>query len=261
MDDEQGKAEIRTAVQGRVAIVTIDRPPHNHVTVELLGALADALDAASENGEVRSVLLRSAGKTFCAGADFSGAMKRKDNAEAALNPIYQQAARLFSSPLPVVASIEGAAVGAGLGLAVAADFRVASRQARFCANFVKLGLSPGFALTQTLPDLIGAQRARLMMMTGRRITAEQALEWGLVDILAETGVADELALTLATEIADNAPLAVRAVQRQMRPWLDGGIAEVMTAEDADQRRLRATADFKEGVAAVAGRRPALFRGA
>src|SRR5690606_4453570 len=122
---------------------------------------------------------------------------------------------------PIVVAVQGAAVGAGLGLALVGDFRVAAPEARFTANFVKLGFHPGFGLTHTLPLLIGQQRANLMFLTGRRIKPDEALAWGLVDQVCEAPVLLPTAQALAREIAENAPLAVVATKKTLRGDLAG----------------------------------------
>ena len=148
---------VRVAADGHVAVVTVDRPPYNHVTVGFMRDLADAFDAIDGEIELRCSVLQAEGKNFCAGADL---VSREDaGGLGSVNPLYDEAVRLFSARKPIVAAVQGAAVGAGLGLAVMADFRVASPDARFAANFVKLGFHPGFGLTHTLPRLIGHTKA------------------------------------------------------------------------------------------------------
>ena len=162
-----------------VVVLEIDRPPHNFVNVELLSDLADALAAVDADPVARTTVLATAGKSFCAGADFASPVDGVEGSGMEVAGIlYSQAARLFSVRKPIVAAIQGAAIGAGLGLALVADFRVAAHEARFSANFVKLGFHPGFAITYTLPRLIGEQRAALMCLTGRRIKGDEALLWG-----------------------------------------------------------------------------------
>jgi enoyl-CoA hydratase/carnithine racemase len=177
-----------------------------------------------------------------------------------INPLYAQAVRLFGVRKPVVAAIQGAAVGAGLGLALVADFRVAAPEARFVANFVSLGFHPGFGLTHTLPRLIGQQRANLMFLTGRRIKAEEAKDYGLVDQVIPLVTLREAALSLAREIAANAPLAVTATRATLRRELAAAVRAQTTWEDGEQKRLRLTEDFAEGIRAVRERRPGNFRG-
>src|SRR5688572_9450807 len=136
---------IRVARDGNVAVVTIDRPPHNHVTVDFMRDLADAFEAIDGEVELRCSVLQAEGKNFCAGADLVN--RESAGGLGAVNPLYDEAVRLFSAQKPIVAAVQGAAVGAGLGLAIMADFRVASPDAKFAANFVKLGFHPGFGLT------------------------------------------------------------------------------------------------------------------
>ena len=137
-----------------VATAEIHRPPHNFFDAGLIGSLADAYEAAAQAG-ARSIVLCSEGKNFCAGADFTGRSSAgRVGGGGGARELYDAALRLFEAPLPVVAAVQGAAVGGGLGLACSADFRVASPAARFCANFSRLGLHQGFALSATLPAIL-----------------------------------------------------------------------------------------------------------
>jgi enoyl-CoA hydratase/carnithine racemase len=240
---------------GNVAIVEIDRPPNNHVNVDLIAELGDAFDALEADPEVRALVLCSKGKNFCAGADL---VNRPGNPSLSTSDLYVQAVRLFEAKKPMVAAVQGAAVGAGLGLALVADFRVAGTDARLTANFTKLGFHPGFGLTHTLPRLIGGQRASLMFMTGRRIKADEALAWGLVDEVAEDPRA--AAIRLAQEIAENAPLAVQSTRATLRGDLAAAVRRQTDHEHAEQTWLRKTEDYAEGVRAVNERRPGNFVG-
>jgi enoyl-CoA hydratase/carnithine racemase len=164
-----------------------------------------------------------------------------------------------------VGAIQGAAVGGGFGLALMPDFRVVCPEARFSANFVKLGFHPGFALTLTLPRLVGQQRAALMFMTGRRIDGTTAHQWGLADVLTDHSSVRGAALALAGEIAENAPLAVMSVRATLRDGLGrealaDAVRRQTDHEFAEQFRLQQTEDHREGVRAVAERRPGNFKG-
>ena len=239
-----------------VATVEIGRPPDNFFDVELITSLADAYAWLDEQPEFRAALLCSDGKHFCAGADFTGRSGRPGTGGA--RELYAAAARLFEVRTPVVAAVQGAAVGGGLGLACAADFRVASPQARFCANFARLGLHHGFALTVTLPAIVGEQRALDLLCTGRRVGGEEAAGIGLADRLAEPEGLRAAAQELAAEIAAGAPLAVRSIRETMRGTLADRARAAMDRELAEQDRLRQTADFAEGIRASAQRRPPRF---
>lgn len=254
--------EISIHRDGHIAVVEINRPPNNHVTVELMRGLADALHLIDRERELRCSVLASHGKAFCAGADFSSATPLGGGgAQNDTGQLYREAVRLFDAKKPIVAAVQGAAVGAGLGLALVADFRVAAPEARFVANFVKLGFHPGFGITYTLPRLIGHQRASLMCLTGRRIKAEEALEWGLVDEVVQFDELRSAALKLAREIAENAPLGVESTRKTLRAGLVEHVKAQTGTEAAEQAILRKTKDFQEGIRAVAERRLGKFVGA
>jgi enoyl-CoA hydratase/carnithine racemase len=249
---------VRVAVDGHVAVVTIDRPPHNHVSVEFMRDLADCFFAIDEEIELRCSVLQAQGKNFCAGADLVS--REKQGGLGAVNPLYDEAVRLFSVKKPIVAAVQGAAVGAGLGLAVMADFRIASPDAKFAANFVKLGFHPGFGLTHTLPRLIGPSKAELMFLTGRRVRAEKGLPWGLVDEVVPLEDLRATALKLAKEIAENAPLAIVSTRKTLRSDLAAAVRAQTDLEAVEQGWLRKTEDYREGVRSVAERRVGNFVG-
>lgn len=239
-----------------VATVEIRRPPNNHFDADLIGRLAGALEDLAADGETRAVVLCSAGRHFCAGADFGGGAEgARESAR-----LYEAAVRLFRQPLPVVAAVQGAAIGGGLGLALAADLRVVAPEARFAANFALLGFHPGFGISVTLPRVVGPQAALELLTTGRRIDGEAALRIGLADRLVPGGDLRSAARALAGEMAAAAPLAVRAVRATLRGRLADEVAAAVDHERAVQQRLMRTADFREGVAAVAERRPGRFTG-
>lgn len=236
-----------------VTLVEFSRPPHNYFDGALIGAIADAYEQLDRDGSCRAIVLCSEGKNFCAGADFAG----KNPAEGDL---YEQAVRLFAARLPVVAAVQGAAVGGGLGVALSADFRVASPDSRFSANFARLGIHHGFGITVTLPPVVGAQRALELLYTGARLRGEEAHRIGLCDRLVAADRLREEAVALAEEIAASAPLAVRSIRRTMRGDLADRIREATAHEAAEQAEHFASSDFREGVRAAAERRPPRFTG-
>ena len=248
-------------VDAYVATVEINRPPHNFFDHSLIAQIADAYEALDANPDCRAIVLASNGKSFCAGADF-GARRQTgaDSFRSATGALYRACARIFRAGTPVVAAIQGAAIGGGLGLALSADFRIAAREARFSANFAKLGMHPGFGLTVTLPRLVGQQTANRMFLTGCRIRGEDAVRLGLADRLADAAALRAAATGLAAEIAANAPLAVCAVRATMRAGLADAVAAATARELEEQQRLRGTADAAEGIRAVAERRPGNFQG-
>ena len=252
---------VTTHRHGHVAEIRFARPPLNFASPELLAQIADALDAIDRDPQIRCSVLAADGKTFCAGADLAGdTALANDNAMDVVGDLYVQARRIFGRAKPMIAAVHGAAIGAGLGLALAADFRVAGPGTRFAANFTALGFYPGFGLTHTLPRLIGTQRASWMMLSSERVKPAAALAWGLVDRLAEADAVGDTAHAMAAEIAANGPLAVLAVRRTLLAGLNEGIAQAIAQEHAHQSDMRTTQDYTEGVAAVFERRPANFTG-
>jgi 2-(1,2-epoxy-1,2-dihydrophenyl)acetyl-CoA isomerase len=240
-----------------VATVEIRRPPDNFFDAALITRLAEVTEDLAEDGDTRAIVLCSEGRHFCAGANFAA---RGEGADETVR-LYDAAVRLFRQPLPIVAAVQGAAVGGGLGLALAADFRVVAPEARFTANFVLLGFHQGFGLSVTLPRIVGPQASMELLTTGRRIGGEEALRIGLADRLVPLDEVRAGAHTLAAEIAAAAPLAVRSIRATLRGDLADQVAAAVDHERAEQQRLMRTADFREGVAAVAERRPGRFTGA
>ena len=246
--------------RGHVALLTFQNPPLNFATVGLLRLIADALDRSDADDAVRAVVLASEGKSFCAGADLVAPNGVGAEGADPLREFYDQALRIFASRKPIVAAVQGAAIGAGLGLAVAADFRVASPEARFSANFVKLGFHPGFALTHTLPRVIGQQRAAQMFLSGARYKTEEVAGWGLVDRVASAESLREATLQFAEEIAENAPLSLLSTRATLRGDLLEKVRATLVHEHGIQIELQKTEDFAEGVRAMTERRPGNFRG-
>ena len=246
--------DVAVETHGHVAVVELRRPPHNFFDIALITARADAFEAIDREADLRCIVLAAEGSAFCAGADFSRIADKPAD-------LYACAARLFATQKPIIGAIQGPAVGGGLGLALVPDFRIVAPEARFAANFVKLGLHPGFALTCTLPRLIGMQKAALLLYTGRRINAEEALNWGLADQLAPAAGLRDTAMSLASEIAEAAPLAVTATRATLRAGLGEAFKAQTAHEASEQARLSVTEDFREGLRAVAERRPGRFVGA
>ena len=260
--------DIGVTLENHVATVEIQRPPNNFFDHALITQIADAFNEADKNPDCRVIVLCAQGKHFCAGANF-GTGKDDDSGSDEFTEegfrnttgkLYQAAARLFGNEKPVVGAIQGAAIGGGLGLSLVPDFRVASPEARFGANFVKLGIHQGFGISVTLPRIIGQQAANLMLLTGRRVSGEEALQLGLVDMLTDSDNLRAEALKLAAEIAENAPLAVKSVRATMRQGLAEAVITATDHELSEQQWLRATDDAQEGIRAVAERRPGNFTG-
>ena len=251
-------SDVTLDVDGHVAVVEMHRPPANFFDRVLLQEVADAAEQAQSSG-TRAIVLCSEGKHFCAGASLGDQTGQLDpRAAAAL--VYEQGRRLFALEVPVVAAVQGAAVGGGLGLACAADFRVASSATRFEANFSRLGFHHGFALSVTLPRLVGAAYAELMLTTGRRVLGEEAHRVGLVQQLAPEGAERETAVQLAREIAAAAPLAVRSIRATLRAGLVDEITRALDHELGEQEWLWRTEDCATGITSSLERTDPVFIG-
>jgi enoyl-CoA hydratase/carnithine racemase len=258
---ESSNPDVTVTLHEAVATVEICRPPHNFFTIPLIQHLADAFEDLEADRRCHAIVLAAQGTAFCAGADFSNRdATPPQRSPRALNPIYAEALRLFACTKPVVAAVHGSAVGGGLGLALVADFRVTCPEARFSANFNRLGFHPGFGLSATLPRLVGIQRAALLFYTGRRVGGEEAVAMGLADVLVPQDQVRREATRLAREIAISAPLAVQSTRATLRQGLVEQIRQAVARESTEQNAQFKTADFLEGVAAMAERREPKFRG-
>jgi 2-(1,2-epoxy-1,2-dihydrophenyl)acetyl-CoA isomerase len=248
--------DVTVAVEDYVATVEFHRPPNNFFDVPLIQALVKAVFALDDDPECRAIVLCSEGKNFCAGADLGPQSDLVDNTAN----LYEQAVALFSAKKPIVAAVQGAAVGGGLGLALAADFRVATPDTRFSCNFAKLGFHQGFGVSVTLPAVVGQQRALELMYTGGQAKGAEALAIGLCDRLSSNEDLRAAAHEFAGEIASSGPLAVLAIRETMRGELADRVRAATAREHEQQQILRATSDFQEGVAAMGERRPPRFTG-
>jgi enoyl-CoA hydratase/carnithine racemase len=262
MSRKVGDVEV-SDLGGFVTLLEIQRAPNNFFDHELIRTLADVADELDSDNSCRVIVLASEGKHFCAGANFGSNQRAEEQKERTIdsgNPLYNEAVRLFRNKKQVIAAVQGAAVGGGFGLAMYADFRVGCPESRFTANFVKLGFTPGFGLTHTLPRIIGQQAAADLFYTGRRVGGEEAREIGILDRLVPQEQVRDEAIAYAREIAENAPLALMTVRKSMRGDLADAVKAATDQEGKDQFVLQQTNDHKEGVKAVAERRPGNFTG-
>jgi len=259
-------SDIGIEKSGHVALVEIRRPPSNFFDIPLIKEIAEAFESFDEDVDIRAVVLAAQGKAFCAGANFGDGStldtqgRRPNEPGPGVAPLYIEGNRLFRTQKPIIAAIHGAAVGGGLGLAMVADFRVTCPEARFCANFTRLGFHPGFGLTVTLPAVIGQTKAALMFYTSRRVTGEEAYTMGLADVLVPQQDVREAAIKLASEISENSPLGLIATRMTMRGDIADRVRKATDHELEQQTRLRKTEDFKEGVKSVFERRLPNFKG-
>ncbi|MFI5933985.1 enoyl-CoA hydratase/isomerase family protein [Actinoplanes sp. NPDC051494] len=250
--------ELLVSVDGDVAVVELNRPPNNHLDEGLVGQLVDAVADLDVSPACRVIVLAARGRHFCGGADLGSDFA--DDKVASASRLYRRAAPLFEVRMPMIAAVHGTAVGGGLGLACAADFRVAEPSTRFVANFATLGFHQGFGLSVTLPELVGRQVATDLLLTARRVGGEEAVRVGLADRLAEPGQVRETAMAWARSIAAAAPLAVRSIRATLRGDLPQRVRRALEHELAEQAVLWQTRDSAEGIAASLERRRPTFEG-
>ena len=248
--------DLEVYTKSLTTFIKINRPPHNFFDAELISQIADLFEDMDKNNLCRSIILHSEGKNFCAGANFN-----KDNFSKGgdVYPnLYKQAIRLFKTKKPIIAAIQGAAIGGGLGLALAADFRIACEESRFSANFAKLGFHHGFGTTVTLPRVIGHQKAKLMLLTTVRLKGIDAYNIGLADYFVDKKLIITKAIEISNLINNSGPLGIESIRTTINDGLVDEILKAVIREASEQNRLKDTKDFKEGIKASLERREAKF---
>ncbi|MDT9598214.1 enoyl-CoA hydratase-related protein [Sphingosinicella rhizophila] len=243
-----------------VATITMARPEAlNALSLLMLDELRAALRDAVEAG-ARSILLTGEGRGFSSGADLGGGGLPEDVGAALeehYNPLVET---LFNLPIPVVAAVNGPAAGAGCSLALAADFVIAGRSAYFLQAFVNIGLIPDAGATWLLPRLAGRARAMEMMMLGERISAEQALQWGLIARLVEDEYLTSESVALATRLAQGPTIALGLIRKLARDADHLSLSDALRAERAAQCEAGHSQDFKSAVMSFISKQQPRFDG-
>lgn len=247
---------VNEKVQAGVSLWTLDRPPVNAISAELLQDLSDRLDRCEADHTVRAVVIAARGPAFAAGADVPGFLKLGGSLSDFMRMGAELFRRLERSRLPIVAAVNGPCYGGGNELAMAADIRVASVKARFGQPEVNLGIIPGWGGTHRLAQLVGAARARRLLLTGESIGAEDAYRMGLIDEVIEPRLLLETALNLADRLASLPPLALSELKGLMAP-------EDVSAQNRETQaveRLVQSEDALEGIRAFMEHRRPRFTG-
>lgn len=250
-----------------LATLTLNRPAAlNALRAEMLAEVNEALDKVRDEGRMRAVLIAGSGRGFCAGADLvkgTGAADTADGYDAGkiletqLNPLIE---RLVALPVPVVAAVHGAVVGAGCSIVLAADIVVAAQSAYFMLAFTRAGLVPDTGTTWLLPRLIGRPRANAMMFLAEKIPAETALQWGLIHQVTSDEELAETARSLATRLAEGPTCAYALLKRALSESPSSTLSEALQLERVFQREAGLTKDFAEGAAALREKRKPRFSG-
>ncbi len=247
-----------------IGILTLDRPDQrNSMTPDLLDAFAAVMARARDDAAARCVVVTGAGSAFSAGADLKGSLQRAaaDRAPHERSfAMYEPFLSLLDVAVPVIGALNGHAIGGGFGLALCCDLRIGAEDARYGANFVRLGLSPGMAISYLLPRLIGPARASELLLTGRLVDGREAERLGILNRAVPAAEVLPQAMALAREIAAAAPLAVRATKHALRRGLELAARDAARLEAYAQAETLATDDAREGIAALLEKRPPRFTG-
>jgi 2-(1,2-epoxy-1,2-dihydrophenyl)acetyl-CoA isomerase len=249
--------------RGSVTILTLNNPEqYNALGGSLLGELNEAFDSAIEDSAVRAIVLTGAGKGFCSGAQFGGdTFDAGDQIGArmrdTLSPVLE---KMRGSPKPIVVAVNGAAAGAGVGIALAGDIVIAARSARFILSFVRLGAALDAGTSLFLQRSIGVARARALALLGQPLAAEKAEQWGLIWKMVEDAELLNEALAVAQGLADGPPVSIGLIKGQIEAAWNSSLASTLDNEASSQTRAFLTADLREGAAAFVEKRPARFTG-
>jgi enoyl-CoA hydratase/carnithine racemase len=264
MSDPAVRFSIEGAGAGDVGVITLNRPDNrNSMTPELLDAFTAATAQARTHHELRCLVVTGTGSCFSSGADFKSNIQR-DADQRTPNErsyaMYEPFLSLLDIAVPVIGALNGHTVGGGFGLAMVCDLRIGARDAKYGANFCKLGLAPGMAISYLLPRLIGLPRANELLFTGRLVDGAEAEQLGLLNRAVAADQVLPESLALARTIADNAPVAVRATKRAIQRGLDLQVRDAARLEAYAQAESLATSDAREGIAALLAKRPPRFTG-
>ncbi len=277
MKIETGTDDLLGRIEGHVAVLSFNRPERrNALSSPMYGAFGRALAQIERDPSVRVLLLTGEGGAFCAGGDVKGMHENNTSsgsaaADASRNSLEDSVASLRSSqalvslalrqlPMPVVAALPGAAAGAGLSMALAADLRIAAERAVLVTAFANVGASGDFGTSWFLPRLVGEAKAKELMFTSPRLTAAEAADLGMVNrVLPDDGFA-EAALAYCDDLAQRAPIALRYMKENVNRAMGATLAEALDAEASAMVRTMSTADHREAAAAFVEKRPPEFSG-
>lgn len=246
----------------RFGLITIDNPPVNSLSSEVLSELKDVLDEISSDPAIKATIITGSGeKLFASGADINEFIQL-DKAEGirVVSQVKEVFSRIWLCPKPVFCALNGHALGGGLELALHCDFRTSIEKARFGLPEINLGVLPGAGGTQLLPRLIGLAKARWILLSGETISAKEALECGLVDRVVTDESLLKVTREMAYKIMEKPPLAITAIKKMLRLAQSLGLEEALKQETEAFGELCATEDKREGVRAFLEKRKAHFQG-
>ncbi|MCP3991251.1 MAG: hypothetical protein GY724_19405 [Actinomycetia bacterium] len=260
--------ELLYEIRDQIAVITFNRPERmNTITIEMLNNLSERLLEADADRGVRAIVITGAGRAWCAGLDI-GAAVSGDGIGSEGNSTGNGEFPLRTAPpvvlhkidTPTIAALNGGAAGYGMDLALGCDIRIAANTAKLSAAYTARGLVPESGGTWLLPRIVGWSKAAELLFTARTLTADQALDLGLVSQVVEPDELAEISMAMAAEIAANAPLAIRASKRLMRHAMTEGLEDHVQRQYLALLPLFGTKDFREGLASYLEKRPPEFQG-
>jgi enoyl-CoA hydratase/carnithine racemase len=259
-----GEQAVLYESSNRVGTIILNRPDQrNAMTPELLDAFSVAVGEAGRDTGIRCLVITGTGRCFSAGADLRSSMQRSDlgkpSREASF-AMYEPFLQVLDLEVPVIAAMNGHAVGGGFGLTLLTDIRVANIDAKYGANFARLGIHSGLGISYLLPRLVGVAHASELLFTGKLIRGDEALRIGLVSHAKETERVLPTAMALARAIATSAPMAVQQMKASIRRGLRWEIREAALQEAGLQAASLETEDAEEGVSAILQKREPEFKG-
>lgn len=257
-------ADLEYTITDGIATILLNRPHRkNAFTLEMLDHWAEALRSARTDPQVRVVLVTGADGAFCAGVDlddFAEITSTLGRQEVLRDRVHRVAAAALDLDKPLIAAVDGVAVGAGMDMALACDIRLASTRARFSEAYVRVGLIPGDGGAHLLPRIVGQARALELLWTGRFVEAAEALELGLVLSLHDPAELPEAARAWCRRLADGPPVAIRAIKRLVRNGERVDFATSLAMVAAEQAVVQSTRDSAEAIAAFREKRTPRFVG-
>lgn len=246
-----------------VGVITLNRPEvHNAMDDEAASLYKQILDAALDDDRVRAVLLQGAGKSFCSGRDTTmlGHRARDESDYHFVLRHQQKRLAVLDSPKPFIAALKGAAIGGGCETALSCDIRISDTSLKMALPEINYGILPDTGGTQLMTALIGPSRTKYMVMTGERIDAQTALEWGAVDFVVQPDELDAKALELAKKIASKPPIALAMAKTMIDQIHAGAVRNGFAQELLAQTALFKTEDYQEARAALREKRTPVYKG-
>lgn len=258
-------ADLEYTIDEGIATILLNRPHRrNAFTLDMLDTWSEALRSARTDPDVRVVMITGADGAFCSGidldnfAEFTSTLERQ---QVLTQRVHRVAAAAMELDKPLIAAVDGVAVGAGMDMALACDLRLASDRTRFSEGYVRVGLVPGDGGAHLLPRIVGEQRALELLWTGRFVEAQEALDLGIVLAVYPAADLAAEAEALCRQLADGPPVAIRAIKRLVRQGEKSDLLTSLSMAAAEQAVVQSTRDSAEAIAAFRDRRKPTFTGA